>query len=147
MLELPIADEAGVEPAYDFFAEIEAKALKRHQWIKKPKKDELFVDIDLDSEYQCFLGRFKMLVSSWRTNHIGWPTFTETPSKSGLPKRHIVVKIPGVDFTKNEWRRLTLQFFLSSDPRREALNTLRMLIMNDPVNILFENYEQKEDSK
>lgn len=90
-----------------------------------PDENELQLDIDTEEQYQQFnkvYGSLQIAFNDRAT--IVW----DKPSKSGLPKRHIIVKLP--------WNlpvecRVALQAALGSDPIREINNVRR--IMNQDI--------------
>jgi len=93
----------------------------------------VFIDIDTEDEYKRFLTALHTV-----QKQIECSIVYDEYSKSGAPKRHIILDFPNENFTKNEWKRLALQMFLGSDPRRENLNMIRLIITGNPENIFFE---------
>lgn len=86
-----------------------------------PKSDQLQIDIDCEQQYNFFRGRLADL-EDMDILHV--KETEETPSKSGLPKRHITLTC---DRNFSESERIAIQFALGSDIIRETLNTLRLL--------------------
>lgn len=83
-----------------------------------PNEHELFIDIDSEEDYQRFKDSFEKL--SWNINA---KIKRDTPSKSGLPNRHIVVEMP---YYLNPLERIALQAILGSDPKRELLSYISL---------------------
>ncbi len=105
---------------YDFDANCEEIAKKRGQVVVFPKPNQLQIDIDTEAQWKEFQRReeaFSCSVEPWGSMEI-------TPSKSGLPSRHITITFP-TSKTFTEWERIALQAALGSDPIREYLNALR----------------------
>lgn len=102
--------------------------------IVYPKDDELFIDLDSESAYGNFQERFqyvKVVSDEW-----GSASYKTTPSKSGLPKRHVVIRVPGKVFS--DYERLALQFAFGSDFIREALSAFRGACGNKNLSVFFE---------
>lgn len=94
--------------------------------IVLPAADELQVDIDDETQYAAFQKSwpiFEREISYWTAGTA--PTYTESPSRSGLPSRHITVKLPFEVSDPQE--RIAWQASLGSDPARELLSMLRCL--------------------
>lgn len=85
-----------------------------------PKDNELQLDIDDDAAYAAFERVYELLNDMSR----GLCSYTSTPSKSGLPKRHVTVTLP---FEVDAAARITLQACLGSDGKRELLGWRRLL--------------------
>lgn len=99
-----------------------------------PRAQELFIDIDSDeaySHYQTMLNFVQRLF--WLTG------IRETPSKEGLPHRHIVLEAQR-DLTPIE--RIAMQAILGSDPKREFLSFNRIENKDEHPTLFF---ERKED--
>ena len=82
-----------------------------------PGPDELFLDIDSEEAYDRYRSMY-FLLSSLLQPHDGLRSL-ETVSKSGLPKRHIRITLPG-EMTMEQ--RFIFQLALGSDPARELMN-------------------------
>ena len=97
-----------------------------------PKPSELQVDIDSDAAYERYCGVLDRLL-----HHLPFVTESITPSRSGYPKRHIVLTLrePVTDV-----QRIALQAILGSDPVRELLS-LKRIENGDPHPTLF--FEKK----
>jgi hypothetical protein len=93
-----------------------------------PLPHQLFLDIDDEAGYKMFLSHKTYLLE-----HFGMKNFHVRPSKSGLPKRHIIVNL-NRDLTPTE--RIALQACLGSDRKREILSLVRVG-RNDPHATLF----------
>lgn len=102
-----------------------------------PKNNQLQLDIDTEEAYKKFQDKLTMMY------YVGFAPseISENPSKSGLPNRHITVSFPE---EMDVWKRIALQFFFQSDPIREGLACLRVLI-NNPHPIVF--FEKKEETE
>jgi NDP-sugar pyrophosphorylase family protein len=96
--------------------------------ILVPDTHELFIDIDTEENYQRFLVGIARLQQEF-DEPLGKVEYTEKPSKSGLPKRHVIVSLP-FDVTPAE--RIAYQAVLGSDLVREVLSLFR-LRWGDPV--------------
>ena len=116
------------EKAYDIERDVEKLAKTIKCEIVLPLPNELQIDIDCEDQYTFFQGRINDL-GHW----IEIEKIKETPSKSGLPNRHITVTL-----TKeiSDAERIAFQFMLGSDLIRESLNALR-LYENIFPNVLF----------
>ena len=108
------------------------------------KENELFVDIDSETAWKLFEHVFPVvgkhfcsppLPKDWKMNCV------VTPSKSGLPKRHVVVKLAQA---QPLLVRIALQAALGSDGRREAISTLRATQGEPNVVVFFEPKEGGE---
>ena len=85
-----------------------------------PKEDELFIDIDTEEQHEEFQNRLMRFCIEYPNTRI----VSDTPSKSGLPHRHIIVSI-GTPF-ESDFERVALQSCLGSDPMRELLSFVRV---------------------
>ena len=81
-----------------------------------PKPNQLFIDIDSAEQYELYKERLPMFLEFCDA------VTTERASKSGLPRRHIIVDLK-YEFSVAE--RLFLQMFLNSDSTREMLSFVR----------------------
>jgi hypothetical protein len=97
---------------------------------KYAEPDELFIDIDTDRQFALFDAQVKLL-----KKHFWFKSVTTTPSKQGLPHRHIVVKMARA---YDLMTRIALQACLGSDPMRELLSAKRAHEGEDNVVIFFE---------
>jgi hypothetical protein len=93
-----------------------------------PAADELFIDIDNEHSFQLFLKQMDIL-----KKYVGVRGDTITPSKSGFPKRHIVVYL---EKPITEVERVALQAMMGSDRVRELLGYVQAK-NNDPHPTLF----------
>jgi hypothetical protein len=116
-----------------------------------PASNELQIDIDSEEAFEAFERRIIAFKTYFKC------TETITPSKSGLPKRHILISVLGCsvkpvylngvatirpkEFTNIE--RVAWQAILGSDPAREFLSMIH-IEENDPNPILFEELLPKE---
>jgi hypothetical protein len=95
-----------------------------------PQPYELFIDLDNEHSYQMFIRLFQIFLKFVD----GDASFTERPSKSGLPKRHVTVYMSRD--VKDETERVMFQAFLGSDRVRELLGYVQAA-NGDPHPTLF----------
>lgn len=120
-IELPTLQE---KPSYeeqcqsDYIVKMEAEG----NTIHFPADDELQVDIDSEAQYAAYKRSFEILSREIGEQYKTLITAQETPSRSGLPSRHIRIKLP---FKMDNWQRIAWQASLGSDPVRELLSALR----------------------
>jgi len=100
--------------------------------LRVAAEDELFIDIDTEEQFQRYL-----LVRPLMFAHFGiqFKDWVITPSKEGLPHRHVTVKLKT---PLPLLARVALQAALGSDPLREFLSVRRALNGEDNVVIFFE---------
>jgi len=98
-----------------------------------PEPYDLFVDIDNEAAYKQFDKGMDFVIK-----HFNGRIIKNTPSRSGLPKRHIIVRLGG---HVADAERIALQAALGSDPVREILGIVRVQ-HKDPHPTLF--LEKKE---
>lgn len=92
--------------------------------ILYPKANQLFIDIDGDESWKRF-----MFIWPYFAKHFYPAQYTATPSKSGLPRRHVVVNL-GYDDKPDKYVilvRILMQSLLGSDPMRELISLRRTL--------------------
>lgn len=107
------------ETREDYIARMEAEGFV----VRYPDTDELYIDIDDEQQYAAFLKSWAIFERDMAgVQMLGKPTYTETPSRSGLPSRHIIVALP---FEVTDEERIMWQAALGSDPVRELLSALR----------------------
>lgn len=87
--------------------------------VVEPKSNELFIDIDSDEQYQSFEKNFQVLQREYKSVHVSY----DKPSKSGLPRRHIIVQMP---WRLRDIERIAWQGALGSDPMRELISCIRL---------------------
>jgi hypothetical protein len=105
------------------------EATKKECIIVRPKANELFIDIDNESQ----LGSFSKAIQVFAKTHVC--TYQTRPSSSGKPNRyHIVVTLD--QETVDARTRILYQAVLGSDPVREILSLLR-LEKDDPMPTIF----------
>lgn len=83
-----------------------------------PENNELFIDLDTEEQYQVFLKQWESLMRF----EYDW-TYKVSPSKSGLPRRHIRVD---TDIELSDAERIAWQAALGSDILRELLSLVRL---------------------
>ena len=118
-----------------------------------PAEDELQLDLDSEEAWEYFQARLvnlkqDLIAIEDQNNGLGaalampLPTYEWWPSKSGLPKRHVIVKLPGKVF--DNYERLAWQYVLGDDPVRGAMNFRRVLLgIPDPF-VLFKPKEKTD---
>ena len=118
------------ESRESFCARMEKEGLR----VVIPADDELLIDIDTPEQAATFDRMFPILRRDYKAERI-----RRTPSRSGLPREHIVVRLPGV--TLDPVTRIALQASLGSDPMREFLSVGRVRRGELPATILIERPE------
>lgn len=104
-----------------------------------PEPYDLFIDIDGEEDMKRFDRGMDVMIQQFNAQVI-----KSTPSRSGLPKRHLIVRL-NRQVTNAE--RIALQAALGSDPVREILGIVRVQ-HNDPHPTLFlENKCSKTQSE
>lgn len=96
-----------------------------------PGPHDLFIDLDDDAAFQLFqrlFGIFNKFIGDKNAE------FVASPSRSGLPKRHVIVTVYNRTFTELE--RALYQAVLGSDRVRELLAVVQAL-NGDPHPTLF----------
>ncbi len=109
--------------------ESEAAAKSMGLVIRKPKANELFLDIDNAHDLDIFTKHVEKLSDIVKA-------YVATPSKSGGSKKHIVVTLHRP--VKSLTERLLLQAVLGSDRLRELLGWKRIEAGNKNCSLLFE---------
>jgi hypothetical protein len=108
-------------------------AAKEGLSVVYPKSNELQVDVDNDQSYLFFIKQRDTL--GWM---LGIESITENPSKSGLPRRHITVRLKK---SVTALERLCLQACLGSDRVRETLGYARHKNGESNPTLFFEKRE------
>lgn len=93
-----------------------------------PEPYDLFIDIDDAEAYKRFDKSLDLIIQ-----HFNGQVIKNTPSRSGLPKRHIIVRL---DRPATDAERIALQAAMGSDPVREILGIVRVQ-HKDPHPTLF----------
>jgi hypothetical protein len=93
-----------------------------------PEPYDLFIDIDDDASMRRFNKGMDVLIDKFDAQIV-----RDKPSRSGLPKRHITVRL---DRPVTDAERIALQAALGSDPVREILGIVRVQ-HKDPHPTLF----------
>lgn len=109
-----------------------------NEWAKKigcsvvgATDEQLFVDIDTEAQFNIFKYQIKLL-----KRHFWFEKdYKVTPSKQGLPHRHITIKLMS---PLPLLARIALQACLGSDPTREMLSVRRALDNEENVVLFFE---------
>ena len=99
--------------------DFEKRMIGKGYSVQYPRRDQLFIDIDSEEQYQQFLLMFNRFKVNFQSI-----TFKEEPSNSGLPRRHVYVSL-GNKISPIE--RIALQAIFGSDPVRELLSYFRYL--------------------
>lgn len=112
------------------FEQTQAKAEAKNLTVRLPKPYELFLDIDSEEDFEFFQKQYDIA-----NEHGLFHAYVSNPSKSGLPKRHVVVIMTRdvVDATE----RVMLQALLGSDRKRELLSYLAINFGNTPHPTVF----------
>jgi hypothetical protein len=105
--------------------------------VKFPAANELFIDIDNEHSLQMFHRQMDIV---YRYVDLGAPTKI-TPSRNGLPGRHIVVTL-AQDITETE--RLLLQACMGSDRVRELLGYIQLKSGDPHPNLFLEKTEEPQ---
>jgi hypothetical protein len=101
--------------------------------IMTPADNELLLDIDTEANWEFFLKAIKRLIEEY-PGGIAWRSW---PSKGGLPKRHVSVRMP---FDMDAAQRIAFQAVLGSDLVREMLSLFRSQ-QGDPLPTLLAEKE------
>lgn len=123
MIEADVVATASIEDTDLYFLDREKfiiGALEDGFTIILPEADELLLDIDCDRQYEHFLKSAARLQAEFGS---GWVKWKQWPSKSGLPHRHVLVKL-GMPVTSHE--RIALEAGMGSDRTRTLLSVLRL---------------------
>lgn len=104
-----------------------------------PEPYDLFIDIDDEDAYKRFDKAMDCII-----NHFNGQVIKNTPSRSGLPKRHIVVRL---DRHVTDAERIALQAALGSDPVREILGIVRVQHKDPHPTLFLENKIATEESE
>jgi hypothetical protein len=89
-------------------------AVEKKLKVILPKPNEIFIDIDSDSQYADFITQKNEFID----NVGGIERVIAYPSKSGLPHRHIIITL-NKDYTPLE--QIALCYFFGSDTTRNDL--------------------------
>lgn len=104
--------------------------------VRYPAPNELFVDIDSEEDFALF----EKHLAVFREQCIAVESVDVTPSKSGLPKRHVVVRL--VEPVADATQRVLFQALLGSDRLHELLSLLAIREGTTPHPTMF--FEPKE---
>ncbi len=92
--------------------------------VRIPEPDELFIDIDNDEDYEIFEENYEILRANLQVVDGVLASKKVAVSKSGLPNRHVVVKLGRP--VLNPLERLLYQALLGSDRKHELLSYLAL---------------------
>lgn len=99
-----------------------ASTLESGLLIVYPEDNQLQIDIDNNDHWLTFLRSIEVVARNWEDcDDI---QIEVHPSKSGLPRRHVTIALPG---KVDQWQRIALQACLGSDPVRELLSATRLM--------------------
>lgn len=117
-------------------------ALSQKLSIIEPESNQVFIDIDTEEDLEECIERLNVLEETlpYYINVIG---LTQTPSKSGEKGKYHITITFGFDMTPLE--RVGMQALLNSDPKREFMNMMRVLVEADMPNIFFEKDKEGEE--
>lgn len=110
-------------------------ALSQKLSIIEPESNQVFIDIDTEEDLEECIERLNVLEETlpYYINVMG---YKQTPSKSGEKGKYHITITFGFDMTPLE--RVGMQALLNSDPKREFMNMMRVLVEADMPNIFFE---------
>ena len=106
---------------YDFDLDPEIVAENQNCVVVYPEPNQLQIDIDSDEEFEKYKNRLEII--QFKIPELEIEDIVVTPSKSGLPHRHITITIKGKEFSTLE--RIVYQLMFGSHYMRESLNALR----------------------
>lgn len=124
---------------YNSRSQVMCEYAKRYNLdILEPRTNELYIDIDNEGQYKAFQAQLE-----WLGDFLPGVEITRnTPSMSGLPKRHIVLQLPnGAPLIE----RCALQLVLGGDPLHARLCLMRALIGDEYPIVFFEKKEEEEN--
>jgi hypothetical protein len=116
---------------------VEDIAAERDCYVYRPESREVLLDLDGLVATATFRQRFEFLQ---RVCPDYFLEHTETPSKSGFPNKHVVIKVRD---ELTDVSRLLLQCLLGSDINREIMNFSRLYMTGDSDNVLMFPNAQK----
>ena len=122
MTSIPIAEET----EYSFEDKLIERAKEQDCIIVYAAEDELQLDIDSPELYNAFTERYNEMQD--RISYFNSPIkleITRDELSKGGNGRHVTIKVVGIKLRLLE--KIALQFALHSDPKREFLNTVRVL--------------------
>jgi hypothetical protein len=96
-----------------------------------PEPYDLLIDIDNEADMARFDRGMDFIIK-----HFNGQVIKSTPSRSGLPKRHIIVRL---DRPVTDAERIALQAALGSDPVREILGIVRVQHKDPHPTLFLEN--------
>lgn len=115
------------EARADYIARMEAEG----NTVVYPASNELQLDIDSEEDYLRWMATREVL----DRNKISYEVVSEKPSRSGLPKRHIIIELPSAI---DPWQRIAMQAAFGSDHIRELLSCIRLMRGDDHPTLLVE---------
>lgn len=113
----------------DLYRDLNDVARAKNCSVVFPEPNQIQLDIDSYDRLQVYRGMFAAM-----GDFISIPEPEFQSSKSGGSHYHVTVTFP-VDL--NEWQRIALQAILGSDPMRELLNALRLMLRGKSESCLF----------
>lgn len=127
--------KASCEDDYDWNRIVEEVARVNNATILRPKPNQLFLDFDTEKQFEELPEKLADLLKG----HPDEPYhIKEWFSKSGPPKRHVVITFAKKTFSPGE--RVLFQLLLGSDPKREFLDGRRLFhgVSNENTTCFFE---------
>lgn len=113
--------------AYRGDTPVEEAAVNNGLVVVTPEDNELLIDLDTEEAYAQHLKILEVLDGRGIIYE-----HKVAPSKSGLPNRHVTLKLisgPSASYLPvplDPWQRIALQAALGSDPVRELLSCMRV---------------------
>jgi len=133
-----------MDTAKDIIDTYRIKDLKRYAAdnglrIVYPEHNQLLIDIDSDEDFQTFKDQFKILSEKFKV------LWTVTPSRSKPQGKHIIVTVPGANFSDLE--RIAFQAVLGSDRKRELLSIFDIIKGDSHPTVFFEKEEEPNEAR
>lgn len=115
------------EARANYIARMEAEGNR----VVYPGENELQLDLDSWEDHQ----RWQQARDVLDRNEIAYEVVYDAASRSGLPGRHIIIRLPG---PVNPWQRIAMQAAFGSDHIRELLSCIRLMRGDDHPTLLVE---------
>jgi hypothetical protein len=130
-----LAESSGIMKDYELGDPNSARALKEAEEnnlvVVFPGESELQLDLDTEHAFNIYL-ELKPIIE----RYYGIEKEKITPSRSGLPKRHVTVTL----YTKlTSYERIALQAILGSDRVRELLSAIQEMQGDQHPTLFLEN--------